>query len=126
MRPMVYPSFAAAARPLAIDDTETALFEGEAVVFREATKSIHRLNASAAAVWVCCDGETTVAEMVAELGEVFATSANETEQVVLEALGQLAELGLLAGTGAPPSISITGIEEQLDDGTRIVSCPPDT
>jgi hypothetical protein len=123
---MAHPSFAADTRPLAVDDTETALFEGEAVVFREATKSIHRLNASAAAVWVCCDGETTVADMVAELADVFATGTDETGQVVLEALGQLAVLGLLAGTDAPPSISITGIEEQLEDGTRIISCPPDT
>jgi hypothetical protein len=123
---MAHPSFAADARPLAVGDTETALFEGEAVVFREATKSIHRLNASAAAVWVCCDGETTVADMVDELADVFAISAHETERTVLEALGQLAEVGLLADTDAPPSITITGIEEQLDDDTRIISCPPDT
>ncbi len=123
---MAHPSFAADVRPLAVDDTETALFEGEAVVFREATKSIHRLNASAAAVWVCCDGETTVAEMVAELAEVFATDEAETEQVVLEALEQLAELDLLVRPNPNPIVTVTRVDDTASDGSRIIGCPPDT
>ena len=126
MRPMAHPSFDAHVRPLAVDDTETALFEGEAVVFREATKSIHRLNASAAAVWVCCDGETTVADMVAELAEVFATDTEETERVVLEALEQLNELDLLVRADPNPIVTITQVDDTASDGSRIIGCPPDT
>lgn len=123
---MAHSSFTPDSRPLAIDDTETALFEGEAVVFREATKSIHRLNASAAAVWVCCDGETTVADMIAELAEVFATVEHETERVVLEALEQLADLDLLVRPNPNPIATVTQVDDTASDGSRIIGCPPDT
>lgn len=112
--------------PLAVDDTETALFEGEAVVFRAGTRQIHRLNSTAAAVWVCCDGETTVAEMVDELAEVFGVSIDEAGPRVQEALEQLASLGLLAGDRAEPTMVITDDELRASDGSRVISCPPDT
>lgn len=112
--------------PRCVDDTETALFEGEAVVFRAATRSIHRLNATAGAVWVCCDGETTVASMIDELAGVFGVDAAEARPQVLEALDQLAELGLLGGAGDQPQVTLTLEPERASDGSRIVSCPPDT
>ncbi len=113
-------------RPTAVDDVETALFEGEAVLFREATRTIHRLNATAAAVWVCCDGETSVADMVDELAEVFGVSVDETRPRVAEALEQLAELALLSGDLARPTVKVTPVDDRASDGSRIISCPPDT
>jgi hypothetical protein len=112
--------------PRCVDDTETALFEGEAVVFRASTRAIHRLNATAGAVWVCCDGDTTVATMIDELAGVFGVGAAEARPQVLQALDQLAELGLLAGVDSPPKVTVRLEDERASDGSRIVSCPPDT
>lgn len=111
--------------PLGVDDVETAVFEGEAVLFRESTRAIHRLNALAGAVWVMCDGETTVTDMVGELAEAFDTDAAELHPKVLEALAQLAEVNLLQGMSDDPAVVMTPVDEHASDGSRIIACPPD-
>ena len=111
--------------PLGVDDVETAVFEGEAVLFRESTRSVHRMNALAGAVWVMCDGETTVAGMVDELAELFDTDATALHPGVLEALEQLAEVKLLQGMSDEPTVVLTPVDEEASDGSRIIACPPD-
>jgi len=117
--------FADDQRPKAVE-AETALFDGEAVVFLAATRSIHRLNATAGAVWVCCDGDTPVAAMIDELADVFGVSTAEGRPQVLEALGQLHELGLLASHPLGVQTTITAVSDHAPDGSRIIGCPPDT
>lgn len=111
--------------PLGVDDVETAIFEGEAVLFRESTRSVHRMNALAGAVWVMCDGETTVAAMVDELAELFATDATELLPKVLDALGQLDDAKLLQGASDEPIVTMTPVNDEASDGSRIIACPPD-
>jgi hypothetical protein len=55
----------------------------------------HCLNATAAAVWHLCDGQTPVAEIVKQLAAEIDTPANE--EVVRLALDQLHQAGLLEG-----------------------------
>ena len=69
------PGFAPSDTPLGVDGVETAVFDGEAVLFHEGASMVHRLNAVAGAVWLLCDGETTVASMPDELAEVFGVPA---------------------------------------------------
>ena len=64
-------TFAPDDRPEAIADVEVAVFEGEAVLFDVNASMVHHLNAVPAATWLCCDGETTVADMLDELIETF-------------------------------------------------------
>jgi hypothetical protein len=72
-----------------------------------------------------CDGETTVAGMVAELAELFDTDATALHPRVLEALEQLAEVKLLQGMSDEPTVVLTPVDEEASDGSRIIACPPD-
>jgi hypothetical protein len=104
---------------------EVAIFEGEAVLFQESASMVHRLNAIAGAVWLLCDGETTVAAMPGELAEVFSVPAAELVRPVEEALGGLAAAGLLVGDGQPVHVKLEPEPTRAADGTQIVVAPPD-
>ena len=112
-------------RPAAVDGVETAIFDGEAVLFRETTSTIHRLGAVAGAVWVCCDGGTTVGEIVTDLVEAFSTTTGEMARQVRDALGQLADEGLLVGHEGPQRIRLDAVSEPASDGSTVIACPPD-
>jgi hypothetical protein len=113
------------ARPVAVEQVETAIFDGEAVLFRESTGTIHQLGAIAGAVWVSCDGDTTVAAMLDELGELFGLAPAELAAQVDEALSQLAGEGLLVGFDAPTRVQLESLAEPASDGSRVIACPPD-
>ena len=93
------------ARRFADDDTptavdvEVAVFEGEAVIFHESASMVHHLGAVAGAVWFCSDGSTTVAEMVAELADLFSTPPADIEPGIHEALGRLSAQVFVDGPG---------------------------
>ena len=111
--------------PLGADDVETAVFEGAAVLFRESTQMVHRLNTVAGSVWLLCDGATPVGSMAAELGELFGVLPAELTAGIQQALQQLADEGLLVGSDQQPRRYAEPAEEQAPDGTRILAAPPD-
>lgn len=119
------PAFAPTDTPLGVDGVETAIFEGEAVLFHEDAAMVHRLSAMAGAVWLLCDGETEVASMPAELAEVFATPADELVGLVGEALDALHAAGLLDAATAPVRLALEPEPARADDGTEILVAPPD-
>lgn len=119
------PGFAPSDTPLGVDGVETAVFDGEAVLFDESAAMVHRLNAVAAAVWLLCDGETTVASMPSELAEVFATPAADLVAPIDEALEGLAAAGLLVGRAGPVHLSLMPEPRRAADGTPILVAPPD-
>jgi hypothetical protein len=102
-----------------------AVFEGEVVLFRESTRMVHRLNSVAGAVWLVCDGETAVASMADELGEVFGVDPTTLTDGIHEALNQLAAEGLFVGAGEPGRVYLEPVEELASDGSRILHAPPD-
>lgn len=65
----------------------------DVVLYDETASKAHRLNRSAAFVWQRCDGETTVAELAAMLGQELGAPADEN--LVLLALADLQSAGLL-------------------------------
>ena len=67
----------------------------DTAVFNPDTGVLHRLNASALAIWELCDGDTTVAEMAAAIDEVTGVGLDAAESDVLAALRQLEEAGLV-------------------------------
>jgi hypothetical protein len=119
------PRFAPSDTPLGVDGVETAVFEGEAVLFHESASMVHRLSAVAGAVWFLCDGETTVASMPDELAEVFGVPAADLVGPVDEALDGLAAAGLLAGQTGPLHLPLVPEPRRAADGTPILVAPPD-
>jgi hypothetical protein len=117
--------FAPSDTPLGVDGVETAVFDGEAVLFHESASMVHRLNAVAGAVWLLCDGETTVASMPDELAEVFGVPANDLVEPVTDALDGLAAAGLLVGRDAPIHLPLTPEPPHAADGTPILVALPD-
>jgi hypothetical protein len=118
--------FSSTDTPLAVDDVETAVFEGEAVLFRESTRSVHRVSGLAAAVWMLCDGGTSVDDIATELSDVFATPLDEITPTVIDALAKLDEAQLLVRTDGNTTIVLTDGVELAPDGSRLIACPPDT
>ena len=119
------PGFAPSDTPLGVDGVETAVFDGEAVLFDEGASMVHRLNAVAGAVWLLCDGETTVTSMPAELAEVFGVPAADLVGPIGEALDGLAAAGLLVGEDAPIHLPLVPEPHRAADGTPILAAPPD-
>jgi hypothetical protein len=119
------PSFAASDTPLGVDGVETAVFDGEAVLFHESASMVHRLNAVAGAVWLLCDGETTVSVMADELAEVFAVAPTDLAEPIGEALDNLAAAGLLVGRDGPVHLPLVPEPSRAADGTPILVAPPD-
>ncbi|MEO1058582.1 MAG: PqqD family protein [Actinomycetota bacterium] len=112
-------------RPVAVDDVETAVFEGEMVVFHVGPSIVHRLEAVASAVWLLCDGETTVGSMPDELAELFDIDADELRTPIDDSLRGLAEQGLLVGFSPPQHLVLRPDPQHADDGTEIFEAPPD-
>jgi hypothetical protein len=73
--------------------------DGSTAVFDRATKTVHSLNASAAAAFEACREPKTVSELAHEMGQ--ALSAPVTDAVALAAAGELEQAGLVVGTGVP-------------------------
>lgn len=116
-------------RPRGIDDVELAVFEGEAVLFDVQASMVHLFNAVAGATWLCCDGDTTVAAMVAELADTFSVTEpadrSSLETAVHDSLVRFAEEGLLADVPRPARLTLTPDPVLAHDGTEIVVAPPD-
>lgn len=53
------------------------------------------LNSSAAVIWECCDGATTLDDMVRELAAAHPDDAAEIVEDVRQTLRKLVELGLV-------------------------------
>jgi len=118
-------TFSAIDSPQGIDGIEIAVFEGEVVLFDEEASMVHHLAAVAGAVWVCCDGDTTVEEITAELSEIFGSPVTDIEPAVMDALQQFAAEGLLVGHQGPTRFPLTPDPTFADDGTEVLVAPPD-
>jgi PqqD family protein of HPr-rel-A system len=93
------------ARPRPHEAVTTEFLEPEAVLYDARTGDVHRLNASASAVWLLLDGETTVDDLAAELAEIFDVQLEQVEQAVHATLADLAARGLLADDGSGRAVA---------------------
>ncbi|CAB4862425.1 unannotated protein [freshwater metagenome] len=117
--------FEANDRPTAIGRVSTAIIDGEAVLYHEAARTVHRLNAVASSVWLLSDGETSVNDMATELSELFAVDADVLGSAIDESLKLLADAGLLAGHEKPLPDFIESIDDYASDDSRIIPRPGD-
>lgn len=67
--------------------------DGELAVYDEREHRAHELNATAAAVWRKCDGETPLEQIASEIAA--ETELPQDEEIVRMALDQLSRAGLL-------------------------------
>jgi hypothetical protein len=111
--------------PAAVQGVEVAVFDGEVVLFDEAAAMLHRLGAIAGAVWLSCDGSTSVATLVDELAEMFALDPAEASRIVHATLETLADEGLLAGHDPVGRIALASAPMLAADGTEILIAPAD-
>jgi hypothetical protein len=116
-------TFASYDRPEAVADVEVAVFEGEAVLFDVHASMVHHLNAVPAATWLCCDGKTTVAELIDELVDTFSVSApgdiDMLTTAVHESLARFASEGLLVGRPQATRVTMEPVPQRAGDGTEI-------
>jgi hypothetical protein len=76
-----------------LDETETLLYDPE-------TEALHVLNPTARLIWELCDGEHTVADMVAAMESQYAgTEGSDVPGHVRRTLDTLAARGLLQSNG---------------------------
>ena len=73
--------------------------DGGAVLYNGCNRQVLTLNATAALVWECCDSETDVRAMVAEVSEVFPAAA-EAERDVRQVVQMLADAGMVSRAGS--------------------------
>jgi hypothetical protein len=72
-------------------------------LYDEVGQLLIMLNSSAAAVWECCDGTTTVDDMALELAEAYRADASTAQAIgedVRLTVSKLAELGLVVESGS--------------------------
>ena len=87
------------------------LLDNELLVFAEGTRSLYRLNSSAAFIWCCCEEGLSHQSITAELAQAFNLPASEAESVVSMILSEWVTLGLV-GQGSKSSRSHP--EDQAD------------
>ena len=91
--PTTDPAFA----PRARDDVIFRQLDDEWVVYDPQAEQLHVLNASAAVIWLCCTGDSSLADIVQAVAEAFSNDidrdslASEVRTVV----ASFAEKGLL-------------------------------
>ena len=86
-------------RPMRREGAAAVELDDNVALYDEVGQLLIMLNSSAAAVWNCCDGTTTLDDMVHELAE-----AHRADPAALHSIGEdvrltvrkLAELGLVA------------------------------
>ncbi len=92
--------------PLRREGAAAVELDDNVALYDEVGQLLIMLNSSAAAVWECCDGTTTVDDMVHEFAEAHRADASSAEAIgedVRRTVSKLAELGLVveAGTELP-------------------------
>lgn len=121
-----FGGFGSTDRPAGAADVETAVFDGEVVLFHESRHMVHQLNATSGTVWLLCDGETDVASMAVELSEVFHLPPEALTEGIYQALDQLAAAGLIDGVEPAEQHHRRQRPELLaPDGSRMMVAPPD-
>jgi DNA/RNA-binding domain of Phe-tRNA-synthetase-like protein len=91
----VTEEFVAMARP----DVAQIEVDGEIVLYDDRSKVMHRLSPTAGQVWRCLDGSGRLAEIAADIAEVYQADPAQVLDEVVATVRNLASAGLLVGVG---------------------------
>jgi hypothetical protein len=101
----------------------TVELDGEAVLLDQDTGGLHLLNSTGTLVWLCLDGQSTLAEIAADIADGLRADPSRVRDDVLALARQFADEGLLTGSQAVESPERSGDgEERL---SPYVDEPPD-
>jgi hypothetical protein len=81
--------------PLVRSDVEWVELDGEVVVHDPRARTLHRLNATATAVWTACDGAASVVEIVRAVQEYYAGPRDGIARDVRSIIQRFRRLGLV-------------------------------
>lgn len=76
-------------------DLETRTVGDEVIVLDAAGQRVHRLNGSASYIWDCCDGRTSVPEIVSRLATAFTVTEDAVSGDVQNTIAEFDRLGLM-------------------------------
>ena len=116
--------FADDVRPNAHPSIRSAVFDNDefcVVLFDERANRLHRLGSAASAVWMLCDGDTEVANLVDELVQILGLPQDSTASDVQLALNDFWSMGLLSGSPEPAARRGSDAPE----ADRVLARPPD-
>jgi hypothetical protein len=82
-------------RPLPTPGYAVEELDGEILLFHPSSETILHTNQTGALVWRLCDGERSVADIVAALTAVYPDAATDIAQDVPELLNQFADQGAI-------------------------------
>jgi hypothetical protein len=71
--------------------------EGEVVLYDDDARVLHRLNPSASVVWACLDGFASLAEIGADVADIYQADPVRVLADVVAAARQFGAAGLLVG-----------------------------
>lgn len=78
--------------------------DGEAVLYHEASSTVHVLNSTATIIWGCIDGRTDLDTMCGELADVFYVDVEVVRTDVITAVRELGRQGLLVDVQPDPEV----------------------
>jgi hypothetical protein len=76
-------------------DVEWADVDGETVVYDPSSNTLHRLNATAGAVWARCDGTASTSAIALAIANGYSEALNVIARDVAAVIQQFRRLGLL-------------------------------
>lgn len=106
---MVTETFVASARPEVVQ----AEVDGEIVLYDDRARVMHRLSPTAGQVWRCLDGSGSLADIAADLADVYQVDQGQILADVVTTARQFGSAGLLVGVGDPPDLP-----DAVDDAGR--------
>ena len=68
---------------------------GELLILDRRLEQVHQLNSTACYIWLRCDGNTTVAEVVASMAHDFGLQTKDAKNDVMQIISQFRLLQLL-------------------------------
>lgn len=84
--------------PSQVSHVSVKEIDGQTLVLDRSRDKLHELNTTAGYIWRCCDGKTTVAEIVSAIAREFDVDAGAVERDVADILGKLTEMRLIEWT----------------------------
>ncbi len=87
--------------PRQVSHVSVKEIDGQTIVLDRSRDKLHELNTTAGFIWRCCDGKTTVAEIVAATAREFDADPGTVERDVAEIIGKLADMHLIEWAESP-------------------------
>jgi hypothetical protein len=83
-------------RPLKKNSILFKPLDDGAILFNPATETVHTLNPSAAFIWLHCDGENSIEDIVSRIKKIFTEFHQSPAEAVFNTINTFQSLNLLS------------------------------